>query len=81
MHVFLDLANRFEYHAASKYTFIRELRELEINGSNIVVVLACSHPLSSISEKSGVIRVTDYHQSLTIKSDGKGGTKGTTLSN
>ena len=55
---------------------MRQLRELVVDGVEVVVVLAKSYPLSSIPKKSGIIRVTDYHQSLAIKSDGKTGTKG-----
>lgn len=75
----LDLANQLDSYASSKYTYIRELRELDVDGVNVVVVIAHSHPLSSVPKKSGVIRVTDYHQSLAIKSDGKVGTKGEEL--
>lgn len=40
------------------------------------VVLAKSVATDKIPEKSGVVRVDDYHQSAALKSDGKGGTKG-----
>ena len=39
-------------------------------------MLAQSVQLSSVAEKSGVIRVTDYLQQCALTGDGKGGTKG-----
>ena len=53
------------------------MREMEINSIPTVVVLAESNSLSKIPEKSGVVRVKEFHQSLVIQSDGKVGTKGT----
>lgn len=43
-----------------------------------VVVLAESNISTKTAEKSGVIRVKEYHQSLIIQSDGTVGTKGKT---
>lgn len=43
-----------------------------------VVVLAESNLSTKTAEKSGVIRVKEYHQSLIIQSDGMLGTKGKT---
>ena len=43
-----------------------------------VVVLAESNLSTKTAEKSGVIRVKEYHQSLIIQSDGMMGTKGKT---
>ena len=40
------------------------------------VILARSTTTDSIPEKSGVIRVTDYLQSMALTSNGKGGCKG-----
>ncbi|XP_064617956.1 phosphatidylcholine transfer protein-like [Liolophura sinensis] len=57
------------------YIYKRELRELDFNGSKVYVVLAKSVATDKIPEKSGVVRVDDYHQSAALKSDGKGGTK------
>ncbi|EDO42511.1 predicted protein [Nematostella vectensis] len=57
------------------YTYIRELREFDINGIPTTVVIARSHPVASIPAKSGVVRVADYNQTLTFQSDGKQGTK------
>ena len=53
------------------------MREMEINSVPSVVVLAESNSLSKIPEKSGAVRVKEFHQSLVIQSDGKVGTKGT----
>lgn len=60
-----------------QYVYTREMREMEINSIPSVVVLAESNSLSKIPEKSGVVRVKEFHQSLVIQSDGKVGTKGT----
>uniref|UniRef100_A0A8C6U5T0 Phosphatidylcholine transfer protein n=1 Tax=Neogobius melanostomus TaxID=47308 RepID=A0A8C6U5T0_9GOBI len=57
------------------YVYIRERRDLEVDGRKIYVVLARSAPQTPCEEKSGVIRVNDYKQSLAIESDGASGTK------
>ncbi|XP_031560540.1 phosphatidylcholine transfer protein-like [Actinia tenebrosa] len=57
------------------YTYISSLYELEVNGVPTTVVLARSHLVNDIPPKSGVVRVTDYIQSLTIQGDGNVGTK------
>lgn len=57
------------------YVYIRERRDLDVDGRKIYVVLARSAPQTSCPEKSGVIRVNDYKQSLAIESDGGSGTK------
>ncbi|XP_022803364.1 phosphatidylcholine transfer protein-like isoform X2 [Stylophora pistillata] len=57
------------------YIYTRELHEMEINSIPTVVVLAESNPVAKIPEKSGVVRVKEFHQSLVIQSDGKVGTK------
>ena len=49
---------------------------MEVNGIPTVVVLAESNLLTKTPERSGVIRVKEYHQSLIIQSDGVVGTKG-----
>lgn len=49
---------------------------MEVNGIPTVVVLAESNLLTKTPERSGVIRVKEYHQSLIIQSDGMVGTKG-----
>lgn len=57
------------------YIYTRALRELEVNSIPTVVVLAESNLLTKTPERSGVIRVKEYHQSLIIQSDGMVGTK------
>ena len=54
----------------------RALRELEINNLPTVVVLAESKLSAKTPERSGVVRVKEYHQSLIIQGDGMVGTKG-----
>ncbi|XP_012681199.2 phosphatidylcholine transfer protein isoform X1 [Clupea harengus] len=57
------------------YVYVRERRDLEIEGRKIWVVLAKSSSASQCPEKSGVIRVKDYKQSMAIETDGDCGTK------
>ncbi|XP_072298768.1 phosphatidylcholine transfer protein [Eucyclogobius newberryi] len=57
------------------YVYVRERRDLEVDGRKLWVVLARSAPRTPCPEKSGVIRVNDYKQSLAIESDGAAGTK------
>lgn len=57
------------------YVYTRALRELEINSIPTVVVLAESNLSTNTPEKSGVVRVKEYHQSLIIQGDGMVGTK------
>lgn len=57
------------------YVYIRERRDLEVNGRKISVVLARSSPKTPCPEKSGVIRVNDYKQSVAMEGDGGSGTK------
>lgn len=64
-------------NSTRQYVYTREMREMEINSIPSVVVLAESNSLSKIPEKSGVVRVKEFHLSLVIQSDGKVGTKGT----
>ncbi|KAM6163620.1 phosphatidylcholine transfer protein [Rhynchocyon petersi] len=52
------------------YVYFRQWRELEMDGQKVHVILARSTSVPQIPEKSGVIRVTDYRQSLAIQSDG-----------
>lgn len=47
-----------------------------MNGRKISVVLARSSPKTPCPEKSGVIRVNDYKQSVAMEGDGGSGTKG-----
>ncbi|KAM4823806.1 phosphatidylcholine transfer protein isoform X1 [Urocitellus parryii] len=57
------------------YVYIRQLRELDLEGRKIYVILAKSTSSSQFPERSGVIRVSQYQQSLAIESDGKGGSR------
>ncbi|XP_041940778.1 phosphatidylcholine transfer protein isoform X1 [Alosa sapidissima] len=59
----------------SPYIYVRERKDLDIDGRKIWVILARSSLVSQCAEKSGVIRVKDYKQSLAIESDGNCGTK------
>ena len=58
------------------YVYVRQRRELDHEGQKIHVILAQSTPVPQFPEKSGVIRVKQYKQSLAIQSDGKRGSKG-----
>ncbi|KAM4716810.1 phosphatidylcholine transfer protein isoform 1-T1 [Anableps anableps] len=57
------------------YVYVRERRDLDIDGRKIWVVLARSSPETACSEKKGVLRVNDYKQSVAMESDGASGTK------
>lgn len=54
---------------------MRERRDLDMNGRRIWVILARSSPESPCAEKSSVLRVKDYKQSVALESDGARGTK------
>ncbi|XP_054750996.1 phosphatidylcholine transfer protein-like [Lytechinus pictus] len=54
------------------YVFVRETREYDRNGRHIYVCLGRSAEFPSKKEKSGVVRVNDFLQSMIITSDGKG---------
>ena len=56
--------------------YIRERRDIQVEGRTIYVVLARSSPNTLLAEKSSVMRVKDYKQSLAMETDGAGGTKG-----
>ncbi|XP_071482202.1 phosphatidylcholine transfer protein-like [Diadema antillarum] len=56
------------------YVFMRETREFDRDGRHIWVCLGRSTPFPSKQEKSGVVRVRDFYQSMTITAD-KNGTK------
>ncbi|XP_059936473.1 phosphatidylcholine transfer protein [Mesoplodon densirostris] len=53
------------------YVYVRQRRELDHEGQKIHVILAQSTSVPQFPEKSGVIRVMQYKQSLAIQSDGK----------
>ncbi|KAM6175239.1 phosphatidylcholine transfer protein [Erethizon dorsatum] len=57
------------------YVYVRQQRDLDVEGRKIYVVLAQSISLPHFPEKSGVIRVNQYKQSLAIESDGRRGSK------
>ncbi|XP_042361781.1 phosphatidylcholine transfer protein [Plectropomus leopardus] len=57
------------------YVYIRERRDLDVDGRKIWVILARSAPQIQCAEKKGVIRVKDYKQSVAMESDGGCGTK------
>uniref|UniRef100_A0A8I3P1T8 Phosphatidylcholine transfer protein n=1 Tax=Canis lupus familiaris TaxID=9615 RepID=A0A8I3P1T8_CANLF len=63
------------------YIYIRQRRDLDLDGRKIHVILAQSTSVPQIAERSGVVRVNQYKQSLAIESDGKKGSKGFYLSN
>ena len=60
----------------TQYTFIRDLRVMEVDGVKTWVVLARYHPFSNCGEKDGIIRVNDFKQACVMQSDGKVGAKG-----
>lgn len=57
------------------YVYIRQRRDLDMDGQKIHVVLAQSTSVPQIPERSDVVRVNQYKQSLAIESDGKKGSK------
>lgn len=57
------------------YVYIRQRQDLDIDGNKIYVILAQSTSVPQFAERSGVIRVQRYKQSLAIMSDGKKGCK------
>nr|XP_008995575.2 phosphatidylcholine transfer protein isoform X2 [Callithrix jacchus] len=57
------------------YVYLRQRRDLDVEGRKIHVVLAQSTSVPQLGERSGVIRVKQYKQSLVIESDGKKGSK------
>ncbi|XP_037666002.1 phosphatidylcholine transfer protein isoform X2 [Choloepus didactylus] len=57
------------------YIYLRQRRELDVEGKTIYVILAQSTSVPQFAEKPGVIRVKWYKQSLAIESDGKKGSK------
>lgn len=59
-----------------QYVYTRQRRDLDVDGRKIYVVLAQSISAPQFPEKSGVIRVKQYKQSLAIESDGKKGSRG-----
>ncbi|XP_077387150.1 phosphatidylcholine transfer protein [Festucalex cinctus] len=57
------------------YLYVRERRVLDMDGRKIWVILARSSPETPYPEKSGVLRVKDYKQTVAMEADGDTGTK------
>ncbi|CAN9505008.1 unnamed protein product [Ophioblennius macclurei] len=57
------------------YVYVRERRQLDVDGRKIWVVLARSSPETPCEERGGVLRVKDYKQSIAMEADGGGGTR------
>ncbi|XP_029998069.1 phosphatidylcholine transfer protein [Sphaeramia orbicularis] len=57
------------------YVYIRERRDLDVDGRKIWVILARSSPETPCPERSNVLRVKDYKQSVAMETDGGSGTK------
>uniref|UniRef100_H3C8K5 Phosphatidylcholine transfer protein n=2 Tax=Tetraodon nigroviridis TaxID=99883 RepID=H3C8K5_TETNG len=57
------------------YVYVRERRDLDVDGRKIWVILARSSPETPCPERSGVVRVRDYRQSVALESDGGQGTR------
>ncbi|KAK7823185.1 hypothetical protein U0070_027392 [Myodes glareolus] len=57
------------------YVYTRQRRDLDVDGRKIYVVLAQNISVPQFPEKSGVIRVKQYKQSLAIESDSKKGSR------
>ena len=68
--------NFFDLNRSIQYTFIRDMRILEVGGHKTWVVLARSHTFPGVAEKSGVIRVDNFTQACVMQSDGNVGAKG-----
>ncbi len=64
------------YLTLIQYTFIRDMRIMEIGGKKTWVVLAKFHDFPCKPEKNGVIRVTELKQACVMQSDGKVGARG-----
>ena len=60
-----------------QYTFIREMRVMEVNGKKTWVCLAKSRVFPNLPERDdGVIRVGDFQQACVMQSDGNVGARG-----
>ena len=62
-----------------QYTFVRDMKVMEVGGVRTWVVLAKYRRFSKVKERSGVIRVDEFKQSCAMQSDGKVGAKGQSL--
>ena len=72
----LEYQSTFTSLAGAQFTFLRDMKILEVDGKKTWVVLAKYHFFTSVPEKSGVIRVTSLKQACVMQSDGKVGAKG-----
>ena len=59
-----------------QYIFERGSKEFDIDGRRVYVTLGRSAEFQTVPEKSGVIRVDDFHQSIAIVANGDSGSKG-----
>ncbi|XP_029943483.1 phosphatidylcholine transfer protein [Salarias fasciatus] len=57
------------------YVYVRERRDLDLDGRRIWVILAHSSPETPCAERSGVLRVRQYRQSVAMETDGARGAK------
>ncbi|XP_070082462.1 phosphatidylcholine transfer protein isoform X2 [Equus caballus] len=57
------------------YVYVRERRDLDVEGQKVYVVLAQSTSHSQFPKRSGVVRVTQCEHRLAITSDGRNGSK------
>ncbi|TSX99869.1 Phosphatidylcholine transfer protein [Bagarius yarrelli] len=71
----LDYRKHWDSYVKGKYVYIRERRDLQVNGRKFWVVLARSSLVSQCPEKSGVIRVKEYKHTVVMETDGAQGTK------
>ncbi|XP_053231149.1 phosphatidylcholine transfer protein isoform X2 [Podarcis raffonei] len=67
---------KFPFPMANRdYVFIRERKDMELEGKKIYVILAKSVNTSKFPEKTGIVRVKNYKQCVAFESDGKKGSK------
>ena len=60
----------------SQYSFIRDMKIMEVKGQKTWVVLARHRTFSCKPERDGIIRVDDFKQACIMQSDGNVGSKG-----
>ena len=59
-----------------QYTFVRDMRMVEVDGVLTCVCVAKSAVFPNEPEKEGIIRVDDFQQACVLQSDGKTGSRG-----
>lgn len=59
-----------------QYTFVRDMRMVEIDGVPTCVCVAKSAVFPNEPEKEGIVRVDDFQQACVLQSDGKTGSRG-----